>query len=224
MKIMSALATAAKSAAEIPVAGWVIALALLAAAGIAVAVGSAASGASGATSEKKDKKIEGKIGESQNKLYKAKQQNSDIEEKKDRFTELTSKRNRTAEEEKELKELTSSIQEMDDSFKDKKGTELLDAMNKKQIENDATIQRETDASYQLALSMDNLGDSVLGRQAVENKIINSQEKLIASNEKLAGANDAIVDSVTEKTAAMAESFASNIGELELASTSVHDDD
>jgi predicted DNA-binding protein YlxM (UPF0122 family) len=101
---------------------------------------------------------------------------------------------------------------MDESFANKTGPDLIDAMNDLTRKNENIINKEIEASYQNALKMDNLAASELGRQAVENKIIKSQEELIKSNSALAMANKAVVDSVTEKTAAMADSFADNMSE------------
>jgi TP901 family phage tail tape measure protein len=189
----------------------VMGVAALAAVGLAGGLAGIISANSGGTSAR-DQKMESKIADSQNIMYEAKKQNKEISASKDRYIELSSKTDLSIEEQEELQELTESIQDMDESFANKTGPDLIDAMNDLTRKNENIINKEIEASYQNALKMDNLAASELGRQAVENKIIKSQEELIKSNSALAMANKAVVDSVTEKTAAMADSFADNMSE------------
>lgn len=204
VKISSALATAAQSASAIPVWGWVIGLALLAAAGMAIAVN--ASSAKNSTANK-----ESGIQKNNNTIYSKKKENSELKSNLNEFQELSSKSIRTKEEDEKLEELTASIQDLDESFAGLTGSDLAGAVTGKISDNTTQINNLINENLKLAYEIKDLNSNVVGQQAVASSLINSQEKLIESNDKLWELNNEQLNKkVAESSAAMAKDLSQSI--------------
>ena len=202
LETTKALVTSATSAASIPVVGWGIALALLAAAGIGTAIYIAHNA--------KDSTKENKIQESQNEMYNKKRQNKDLESKKEEFVLLLEKDKRTLEEEEQLRTLEESIQGLDETLENKTGEDLLEGMEKLQEKNERAIKKEIESNYKLALSMKDLANSDLGQQAIEDKINLLQNGYIEDHESLMFATDDLKNTIEKQSTALADSFAENV--------------
>lgn len=196
-KIKSALAKAAESAASIPIGGWLIALSLLAAAGIAVAVNS---NRKNSTAYK-----ESSIQKNNNTIYSRKKENSELKSNLSELQELNRKSIRTKEENERLEELTASIQDLDESFAGLTGNSLTNAVMRKINDNTVQISNLIDKNLKLAYNINNLNNSTIGQQAISNSLIASQEKLIESNDKLWKLNNEELNKkVSSSSATMAE--------------------
>ena len=202
LETTKALVTSATSAASIPVVGWVIAAALLAAAGIGAAAYIA--------HNNKDSTKENKIQESQNEMYNKKRQNKDLESKKEEFIVLLEKDNRTLEEEEQLRTLEESIQGLDETLENKTGKALLKGMEKLQDENERLIKKEIESNYKLALSMRELADSDLGQQAVTDKVNLLYEDYLETNSVFVSASEELQTAITNQANDLAASFGENI--------------
>lgn len=93
---------AAGSAASIPVVGWVIALALLAAVGLGIAV-------SANSTEKQDAKKEKQIAKQQNTIYNTKKKNAELKTTTSEMEELMGKDIKTADDEAKITELADKL-------------------------------------------------------------------------------------------------------------------
>lgn len=204
IKIKSALAKAAESAGSIPVVGWGIALAILAAAGVIVGV--SASNRNNSTAFK-----ESSIQKNNNTIYNRKKENSELKNSLSEFQELNRKSIRTKEEEKKLEELTASIQDLDESFAGLTGDDLAGAIMGKISDNTAQISNLTNKNLKLAYEIKNLNNSTVGQQAVANSLIDSQEKLIESNDRLWKLNNEQLNKkVAVSSAAMGKDLSQSI--------------
>lgn len=123
VKTTAALIQSALSAAHIPYAGWVIAIALLAAAGVAVGVGVANAFSSAEAQEKRAQKAMEKNIEAmqqlQGEIYNLGNSLNTVSALADEFESLSSKINKTAEDTARLKEIITE-------FNDAAGYNLLD--------------------------------------------------------------------------------------------------
>ena len=203
IKIKSALAKAAESAGSIPVVGWGVALALLAAAGVIV----------GVSSNRNNSTVfkESRIQKNNNTIYNRKKENSELKNSLSEFQELNRKSIRTKEEEKKLEELTTSIQDLDESFAGLTGNDLAGAVMGKISDNTAQISNLTNKNLKLAYEIKNLNDSIVGQQAVANSLIASQEKLIESNDRLWKLNNEQLNKkVADSSAAMGKDLSQSI--------------
>lgn len=205
-KISSALVTAAKSVSENPIWGWVVGLALLAAAGIAVGVSAASSARKNSTANK-----ESDIQKNNNTIYNKKKENSQLKSNLSEFQELNKKSIRTKEEDERLEELTSSIQDLDESFAGLTGDDLAGAVMGKISDNTTQINNLANKNLELAYEIKDLNHSTIGQQAVANSLIASQEKLIESNDRLWELNNEQLNKkVAESSAAMAKDLSKSI--------------
>ena len=203
IKIKSALAKAAESAGSIPVIGWGIALAILAAAGVIVGV---SANRNNSTAFK-----ESSIQKNNNTIYNRKKENSELKNSLSEFQELNRKSIRTKEEEKKLEELTTSIQDLDESFAGLTGNDLAGAVMGKISDNTAQISNLTNKNLKLAYEIKNLNNSTVGQQAVANSLIDSQEKLIESNDRLWKLNNEQLNKkVADSSAAMSKDLSQSI--------------
>lgn len=192
----------AGSAAKIPMVGWVIAGAIL----LALGIGTFA----GIRHVKSDSYKENKIKDSQNDMYEKKRQNKDLESNAKELEELLDKDKLTIEEEERLRELEGTIQDLDETLKNKTGEDLLEGMKELQEKNEKLIKKEIESNYQLALSMKDLANSDLGQQAIEDKVNLLQDEYIEYHESLMFATDDLKNAIEKQSAALADSFAENV--------------
>jgi TP901 family phage tail tape measure protein len=204
VKIMSALVTAAKSAAEIPMAGWIIALALLAAAGTAIAI-SAAAGAGGMGGGMSDKKSEDKIANQQNTIYQKKKENSELSKSTSEMDELMSKDIRSAEDDARIKELADGLRGQNEAWKNLSDTQVLQEAKEQISLNNAVIERNIESNYELALGMEDLSSSV-AQTALIAKMTNDQTKMIENMVLHEGADK---EAIAATAAKMTEHIVSN---------------
>lgn len=193
-----------ESASKIPVVGWVIAASIAAA---LLGIGIAAS-VNANSSENTDKKTENQIAEGQAKAYNLKKDISQNTKYADEYNTLLNK-NRTAEEQERFEELTESIQDVDESFKGLEGQALLQALQAKNVLDKSNYNALINKNAELALSIKDLDNSVVGQNAITSYLTNSQKELIQSNEKLIDANEAVVAAVTSKSSNIAGDIGHN---------------
>lgn len=193
-----------ESAAKIPVVGWVIAAAIAA---TVLGIGIAAS-ASANSSENTDKKTGNQIAEGQAKAYNLKKDISQNTKYADEYNTLLNK-NRTTEEQERFEELTESIQDVNESFKGLEGQALLQALQAKNVLDKSNYNALINKNAELALSIKDLDNSVVGQNAITSYLTNSQKELIQSNEKLIDANEAVVAAVTSKSSNIAGDIGHN---------------
>lgn len=202
LKLTNAGIDMAGSAAKIPMVGWIIAGAILSIIGIGAFAG--------IRYLQSDSYKENKIKDSQNDMYEKKRQNKDLESNATELKELLEKDKLTIEEEERLRELEGTIQDLDETLKNKTGEDLLEGMEELQEKNEKLIKKEIESNYKLALSMKDLANSDLGKQAIEDKVNLLQDEYIEEHERLMFATDDLKNTIEKQSIALADSFAENV--------------
>ena len=195
-QLIGTFIAAAKSAAQIPYIGWIIAAGILAAAGLGAGIMAAKS-----AGENSDVAKEDKIAAQQNTIYNTKKKNNELKISTDELDTLLNKDIRTQEEEDRIKELADGLREENEAWANLSDTQVLEEAKKEMAKNNDIIARNIDSNYELASSMEDLSGSI-AQQAIVAKMSKDQEKLIASKAK-SGAN---TEEIAKNAAAMAETF------------------
>lgn len=183
-------------------------IAILALAGVGIALGSISK------QKNSDAAKESAIAESQADIYAKKNQNKTIRKNRDEYSALISKEVKTEDDLKRIEELEKTIGDLDDSLKNKTGKDLINAMNDLERNNTASIENQIQSNYELAITMDKLNDSQVGKQAIEDKLALSQEKLLESNYALKNSLDTSPEAVMSKLAEANAVFAEHLGDID----------
>lgn len=173
-----------------------IALATVIVGGIA---GLAVAGATGGLSAQSDSDTESDIGSMQNTNYNLKKKNSSLSSTTSEMEEIQNKSIKSAEDEEKFAELAESLRNEKEEWANLSDNDVLQAAKEEISLNNAIISRNIDASYDLALSMEDLSGSI-AKQAITDKMKSEQENLISSK-----VNDPeIAEAVTKTAGEMAE--------------------
>ena len=183
-------------------------IAILALAGVGIALGSISK------QKNSDAAKEAKIAESQADIYEKKQQNKTIRKNRDEYSALISKEVKTEDDLKRIEELEKTIGDLDDSLKNKTGKELINAMNDLERSNTASIENQIQSNYELAITMKDLNNSQVGKQAIEDKLALGQEKLLESNYALKASLDTSPEKVMSKLEEANAVFAEHLGDID----------
>lgn len=168
-----ALVKSAGSAASIPVVGWIIAAAILA----AVGVGAAAIAAGKAAQANSDAGINKSIANNQNNIYNTKKENNSLQATSDELETLMSKKYQTEEDKARIEEIVSSLKEENEDWQTLSNNQILKELKNKIILNTSEIARATIANYELASKLEDFS-SQQSQQAIEDKMNMDQQTIL----------------------------------------------
>lgn len=183
-------------------------IAILALAGVGITLGAISA------QKNSDAAKEAKIAESQADIYEKKNQNKTIGQNRDEYSALISKEVKTEDDLKRIEELEKTIGDLDDSLKNKTGKDLINAMNDLERSNTASIENQIQSNYELAITMKELNDSQVGKQAIEDKLALGQEQLLQSNYALKVSLDTSPEKVMSKLTEANAVFAERLGNID----------
>lgn len=186
----------------LPFAIAAIGILALAGVGASLALGSAGAGGDAA----KEQSIAAK----QNTNYEMKKSNASAKKALDEYATLKEKDVLTPEEEARLEELEEQMRGMDESFANLKGEALVKAVQGRVAAQETAIELNVNESFDTALSMKDIDSSTVARQAIADKMIQSQEKLIESNVDLIDATDEEIAAIKDNASDMATEMANNM--------------
>ena len=202
VKKVAAIVEAAKSAAAIPGIGWAIALALLAAVGIA-----AGAAASKAAIKNSDENTNKKMASQQTTIYDTKKKNKELSSSTEELETLMKKQFRTPEDDARMKELADGLRDQKEEWANLSDNEVLKEAKEEIGLNNDIISRNIDSNYELAKRMEDLTGAV-AKQAIAEKMKKDQEKQLYS---LVGPNGDM-EKAKQMAASMADRFVNDNAE------------
>ena len=128
-----------------------------------------------------DAQLTADISKKQQDTYELKNRNKELSSSVSEIEVLNNKKIKTAEDEEKLKELTKSLREQNDAWKNLPDDQILQAAKNEMQKNTDQIKANVDSSYELALQMEDLTGAI-ARQALSDKMIQDQSGMAVGAE------------------------------------------